>query len=478
MPPQDELFLASVLDLLLDAVCAVDASGHFVFASAACESIFGYTPEEMVGRCMIDMVTPEDRQKTLEAAQQVMSGQSHLHFENRYVRKDGTLVDLMWSARWSEDKQLRVAVARDISARKRAQARQAATYAISEAAHAAQDMPALFEQIHRIIDTLLPSHVVVVALRDETGQALTYPYCVMAGFLCPELPKPALRIFCEEILRTARTGLFSHACRDQIPAHLQPLFDDEHACWLGAPLTTHEGVIGALVLQNKAPAAPYLNADKEMLQYIATQVASVIERKRLYASLQKMAQFDALTGLPNRSLFHDRLQHALARARRDQRGLTLLYLDLDHFKQINDSLGHSAGDSLLQAFAQRLQGSLRASDTAARLGGDEFVVLLESCLPPGEQKLLQQKLARICAEPFHIDGQPIWIQPSIGIAHYPEHGSDAQQLLKHADKQMYAMKKAAHLSPQPTAPAACAVPTPTAGQLKQPNDPAPGHCTE
>jgi len=88
--------LASVIDLLLDAICVVDAQGNFVFVSAACERIFGYTPEEMLGKRMIEMVYPEDRARTLAAAEEVMVGQPLLHFENRYVRKDGTVVHIMW----------------------------------------------------------------------------------------------------------------------------------------------------------------------------------------------------------------------------------------------------------------------------------------------------------------------------------------------------------------------------------------------
>ncbi|HAB62898.1 MAG TPA: diguanylate cyclase, partial [Pseudomonas sp.] len=149
--------LETVLDLMLDAVCVVDADGCFVYVSAACESIFGYTQEEMIGRQMMELVAPEDRERTLLAAQQVMSGQPSLHFENRYIRRDGQRVDIMWSARWSEDDQLRVGVARDITRRKRSESLQEAVYAISEAAHNAADLPSLFEQVHQITSRLIPT---------------------------------------------------------------------------------------------------------------------------------------------------------------------------------------------------------------------------------------------------------------------------------------------------------------------------------
>src|SRR5471030_3242332 len=112
--------VANFTDLLLDAVCMVDISGRFVFVSAASERIFGYTQQEMIGKAMIDFVAPADRARTLAAAQNIMNGKSHINFENRYLRKDGSIVHIMWSARWSEPDQLRVAVARDVTAIKQA----------------------------------------------------------------------------------------------------------------------------------------------------------------------------------------------------------------------------------------------------------------------------------------------------------------------------------------------------------------------
>ncbi|HAJ85619.1 MAG TPA: diguanylate cyclase, partial [Pseudomonas sp.] len=148
--------LARVVDLLLDAICVVDAQGNFVYASAACERIFGYTPQEMLGKRMIEMVYPEDRERTMAAARSVMADQPLLHFENRYVRKDGGVVHIMWSACWSTDNKLRIGVARDITQRKQSEAMQAALYSISEAAHGAKDLAALYQQIHQTIAQLLP----------------------------------------------------------------------------------------------------------------------------------------------------------------------------------------------------------------------------------------------------------------------------------------------------------------------------------
>lgn len=168
--------LPAVMDLRLDAICVVDTQGRYVYVSAAFERIFGYAPEEALGRPMIELVHPDDRALTLQAADEIMRGQAKPGFQNRYLRKDGRIVHIMWSARWSEADRVRIAVAHDITELKRAEAVQAALLAISEAAHTAKDLLALFQRIHQIIDGLLPARNCYVALYDEREDELSFPY--------------------------------------------------------------------------------------------------------------------------------------------------------------------------------------------------------------------------------------------------------------------------------------------------------------
>jgi len=146
----------NALDLLLDAVCMVSADGRFVYASAACERVFGYTSEELAGRVMLELVHDDDVAATSATAERVMRGEQITHFENRYVRKDGQIAHIMWSARWSEADQLRIAVARDVTEQRHAEAMRAAVYAISEAANQVGDLTVLFQRIHHIVRDLLP----------------------------------------------------------------------------------------------------------------------------------------------------------------------------------------------------------------------------------------------------------------------------------------------------------------------------------
>ncbi|MBK1691050.1 EAL domain-containing protein [Ectothiorhodospira mobilis] len=162
--------------------------------------------------------------------------------------------------------------------------------------------------------------------------------------------------------------------------------------------------------------------------------------KEAQQQLEFMAHYDPLTGLANRVLFRDRLRQALRRARRHGTSLVLLFIDLDRFKTINDTLGHNLGDQLLQTVARRMEHTTRASDTLSRLGGDEFVLLLDGEMNRDDIQTLCRKLLKILEEPMHLDGHEVAVSASIGIATYPEDGEDADTLLKHADLAMYEAK--------------------------------------
>ncbi|MGP9801763.1 EAL domain-containing protein [Rheinheimera sp. NSM] len=158
--------------------------------------------------------------------------------------------------------------------------------------------------------------------------------------------------------------------------------------------------------------------------------------------LRYLANYDALTGLPNRALLMDRIYHGIDQAKRDKRSLALCFIDLDKFKQINDSLGHDIGDLLLKEVARRLTLTLRDSDTVARLGGDEFVVLLEGYKAEDNISHVARKMLAIVGEPMQFGTHTVGVSPSIGIAVYPEDALNAAELLKHADVAMYHAKEA------------------------------------
>jgi len=164
------------------------------------------------------------------------------------------------------------------------------------------------------------------------------------------------------------------------------------------------------------------------------------ERKAFEAHLSELAYYDQLTGLVNRTLFNDRLAHALARARRAGRRVALMFIDLDQFKTINDTLGHEAGDSVLQLVAEQLLGAVRQTETVSRLGGDEFSVLIEPFDEVATAITVAERILGRLQRPVSLSGEEIRVSSSIGIALFPDHATDGKTLLRHADAAMFRAK--------------------------------------
>ncbi|MBK1672293.1 hypothetical protein CKO35_03055 [Ectothiorhodospira shaposhnikovii] len=180
--------------------------------------------------------------------------------------------------------------------------------------------------------------------------------------------------------------------------------------------------------------------DQGLITHYVGVFSDISQIKEAQRQLEFMAHFDPLTGLANRALFKDRLTHSLRRIQRHGSSLALLFIDLDRFKTINDTLGHSLGDRLLQTVAKRMTDNVRASDTLARLGGDEFVLLLENDASMENIQSLCQKILGVLKNPIRLDEHEVVVTASIGIALYPDDGRDADTLLKHADLAMYHAK--------------------------------------
>ncbi len=192
----------------------------------------------------------------------------------------------------------------------------------------------------------------------------------------------------------------------------------------------------------KAGAADYLVKGEIDARMLERSIRYALERHRNEEKLTQLANYDSLTGLPNRGWLQDQLRQMLSLAERTGRQGGVLFLDLDRFKVVNDTLGHSAGDLLLQGVAGRLRDCLRNSDTLARLGGDEFVALLPDAGDAAKVKTVAHKMLDALAAPFAICGETIFSAPSIGAALFPSDGQDVETLLKHADVAMYRAKEA------------------------------------
>jgi diguanylate cyclase (GGDEF)-like protein len=183
------------------------------------------------------------------------------------------------------------------------------------------------------------------------------------------------------------------------------------------------------------------NANERLEKEHKALLLSTEKLKKANIKLKTLAHFDSLTGLPNRELFYDRLSQSIEKAIRHKNELALLFVDLDRFKQINDSLGHSLGDKVLQAVAARLNNCIRKEDSLARLGGDEFIILMDDLEKGENASLLAQKIIDSLAEPIYIDEHTFYVTASIGISLYPQDDKDLHTLLRYADTAMYKAKK-------------------------------------
>jgi len=206
-----------------------------------------------------------------------------------------------------------------------------------------------------------------------------------------------------------------------------------------APIFRADELRGALIAQ-VSTKPELVSADRARLFDLAGRLSVALAASEHEAELFRRGHFDALTGLPNRQLFYDRLHQATAQARREEYKLAILFIDLDRFKSVNDSMGHALGDELLKETAFRLSASVRETDTVARLGGDEYVVILPHIGGVLDVEAILDKTSAMLARPFQLDGREVSITASIGVAIFPDDAADAESLLQNADTAMYSAK--------------------------------------
>lgn len=211
------------------------------------------------------------------------------------------------------------------------------------------------------------------------------------------------------------------------------------SCWSEPIRNTAGAVIGTIAIYQREPAIPD-EYDIRIIEQFAHLTSIAIERQKSRDLIWRQANFDELTGLPNRNIMGEHLKRALSMAHRDHRKVALMFLDLDNFKDINDTLGHSVGDDLLVECAKRIQQSVREKDTVARMGGDEFVIIVTDIHDFKGLEHTAQKILKILTKPYHLQNEVVHSSASIGITLYPDDAQDVSSLLKNADQAMYGAK--------------------------------------
>ena len=351
----------------------------------------------------------------------------------------------------------RVSSFRDISERKRAEALLTAEKEVLEMVVCGSPLKAALALLARHVE-VLSGHMFCAILFREEGAAAT-----PVGATGPSLPAAVFdglvqrgqagiaALFTDAATRKER---HEHGLSDEFSGVIEdvatnPAWAEYRAmaatlniatCFAVSVMSSTGELQGLIVAHYRTPSdqSPH---DRELIWVAAHLTSIAIERRHAETRLRLLAHYDTLTLLPNRDLFRDRLNQALTHADRHKKLAGLMFIDLDRFKMVNDTLGHDAGDLLLREISARLRACVREEDTVARLGGDEFTVVLEQIGKPGDAAVVAAKIVEALAPPVLLTGNEAFVTPSIGITIYPNDSGNAEDLLKNADTAMYHAKE-------------------------------------
>jgi diguanylate cyclase (GGDEF)-like protein/PAS domain S-box-containing protein len=434
----------AAMDMSHDAVYLTDrATLRFVDVNEPAWKGTGYTQEELmrVGPQGLLGKPREELEREYDAV--IAAGEAGITSETSYRSAKGR-------TRWTElqrrplragDRWIIVTVSRDITERKRAEELQARhlrlqerTARFGQSALAKRDAAELVEDaVFAVREGLSADGVAYIEATAGDGFVLRE----LAGV--PEAPATPSAI------EAAGPGLreaFEPDCGRLTgdAAQLGPPWARDFGSAAIVPVR-NEGTVRGVLCVLRRPADAFAPEEVNFVEAVAGVLATALQRVDSEGKLAFLAQFDALTGLPNRALLRDRFSMMIVQARRRGTQLGVLFVDLDEFKLVNDSLGHAAGDALLQQVAQRLQASVRAGDTVARIAGDEFAVILGDLGRVEDAALVAQKLIDRLASSYEVARQEIFVTASVGIAVFPGDGEDAESLLAAADAAMYKAKQ-------------------------------------
>ncbi|MFC3323643.1 EAL domain-containing protein [Mesorhizobium cantuariense] len=445
--------LQTLIDWVPDYLWVKDTESRFVVANRALAADHGrQEASEMVGLSDFDLHAPKLARQFRASEQDLLrSGQPMIDREEFIVDASGTgkwLSSTKVPLRNAQDEIFGlVGIARDITARKQADDLRNGQAQILEMIVTNAPLEGVLERLMRLIESQLAGISGSVLLLDKDGSHLRHG-------AAPSLVKDYTDAI-DGVRIGPKVGSCGTAAYRREPVIVtdimnDPLWEDYRelaapygyrSCW-STPILSHNGaVLGVFAMYSTTAREPAENENR--LIDFTTRIAGIaIERKLAEDRIHFMANHDTLTGLPNRALLSDRLAQAFVYAQRYDRWVTVLFIDLDNFKAVNDTLGHNAGDVLLKMVASRMVGCVSATDTVVRLGGDEFVIVLFDQVSDADiGDTILRKIQASIAEPVQLGEHHLRITASIGIATYPKDGSDAETLLANADAAMYRAKE-------------------------------------
>lgn len=426
------------------SVVLVDQSGHIRYANAGTARLLNYLRGEIVGRGVWEFDRTVTEESWPERWRRAKIAVEH-SFRTRVVDADGRSlpIEVQASHMAFDGEEFVVAYSRDIREQVRSEGLLNLQHDVLEEQAAGYPLDHVLEHMARMVEQLAPEALCsILLLRDDRlyhsvapSLPLSFNAAVDGLAIGPNAGSCGSAAYFNRSVETtdiASDPIWANGAQLALSLGLR-------ACW-STPIRASDGrVLGTFALYFRERRGP--DAFHRRIVEACTHLAGIaIEHREAESRVHSLAFFDPLTGLPNRSLLSDRVELALAAASRENSPLAVLFLDLDRFKTINDSLGHAVGDRLLQTVADRLTAAVRESDTVCRLGGDEFVLLLPNCDAAGAAAVAD-KLIAAAAEKIEIDGLPLNGSASLGIAVFPDDGRDYDTLLKNADTAMYRAKE-------------------------------------
>ena len=431
-----------LIELLPDPVFVLDGE-RVVFSNAGTRRLLDLSPELADQPLELVHLAPEaDRAVLRDLLETVALGRRPRTSEIKLNQNKGHVpVEVRAAAIDVGGRRGALIIARDLSQRQKAEELQSALYRIAQASTRSIGLEALFSEIHDIVGELMYAKNFFIGLLDEDGSHLTFPYFVDEHDQAPVAPLPVEDSLSGFVIRSGEPLLADQNVIAELKGMKQVrTYGHLATSWIGVPLIRGNATFGILVVQSYDSNFRHGPQDRDLLTFVSGHIAETIERKQKDEQIQSLAYIDSLTGLPNRFLFDDRLDTALALAERHGTALAVLFVDLDRFKLVNDTLGHSVGDGVLRMVSARLGSCLRDSDTLARRGGDEFIAILPDTDQKGAENVAQ-KLVDALRVPLDAAGSEVLVTASVGIAMFPDNGTDRETLLKAADLAMYGAKE-------------------------------------
>lgn len=423
-------------------------NGKIISINRFGEELFGFSKEELAGKEVVGTLVEEKDSRGVDLEKLISdirrNPDAYKHVENENITRDGRRVWIAWRNAYIEsghdDKPELLSIGVDMTERKRVEN---ALYALaSSISYAQEKKDMLRDTMRHLAEAYASKYAFYAVYADETKASMRILALWDGETINSEDIYHLDDTPCRDILlgklEIVEQGLIERYPKDKV------LLEWGVESYFGTSLkNSNSDVIGIIAVMDVRPM--FLpDWSKAILHVFAERISGELERRNAEENIYRLAHYDVLTELPNRLLFHDRLEQAVAHAARNNQYVALLFLDLDRFKHVNDSIGHAGGDILLNEVAMRLTSCVRESDTVARMGGDEFIVLLSDFGTEKQLLLatseLSEKMVETIAQPFYIDSMEFYVSVSIGITVYPQDGTNIDYLVRNADIAMYHAK--------------------------------------